>query len=98
MKKLDSLTCHQILKLSNLLFFSGMGLLLLAWIMVSVEDILPTTALLAIPIIGGVVLIVAGLALAFGKLRCPYCGESLCLGGRLPTRLPQYCPGCGKKL
>lgn len=96
MRKLEDLTCHQILKLSNALFYGGMGLLVVA-LLVSSGDFAPPV-LVALPVAAGAALIVAGLVLAFWKLRCPYCGESLCLGGRLPTSLPRHCPGCGKEL
>lgn len=96
MRKLEDLTCHQILKLSNALFYGGMGLLVVALLVSSGDDAPPV--LVALPVAAGAALIVAGLVLAFWKLRCPYCGESLCLGGRLPTSLPRHCPGCGKEL
>ncbi len=35
---------------------------------------------------------------AFSKLRCPYCGASLMIGGRMPSSLPHFCPDCGKTL
>ena len=55
-------------------------------------------ALLALLLVAGAALTAVGLGLAFSRLRCPHCGESLMLGGRLPTRLPKHCPGCGKEL
>ena len=48
--------------------------------------------------IAAILLFVAGAAVAYVYLRCPYCGASLCHGLRLPTRLPLYCPQCGKPL
>ena len=45
-----------------------------------------------------IILVIAGLVLAYGYLRCPHCGASLCQDGRVPMRLPLYCPQCGKPL
>lgn len=96
-KKWESLTCRQILKAVNILFYGGLGLLVLAWAIERTDS--PTPGLLfAVLAVGGAALLIAGLVLAFGWLRCPCCGESLCLGGRLPTSLPNYCPHCGKPL
>jgi len=55
-------------------------------------------ALIVVLCILAIILVIAGLVLAYGYLRCPYCGASLCLNGRIPTRLPRYCPQCGKPL
>ena len=96
-KKLESLTCHQILKVVNILFYSGLGLLVLAWMVGGTVSSAPT-ALVAVLAVSGAALMIAGLVLAFGWLRCPCCGESLCLGGRIPTSLPNFCPRCGKPL
>ena len=84
--------CHRTLKKVNLLFYSGFGLLVLTWVVREITEELFTP-----PVILGVFMI-AGLILASRRLRCPYCGESLCLGGCLPIRLPDYCPHCGKPL
>ena len=32
------------------------------------------------------------------EVRCPACGETLCLNGRIPMRLPETCPHCGHPL
>ena len=85
--------CHRTLKKVNLLFYSGFGLLVLTWVVREITEELFTP-----PVILGVVFMIAGLILASRRLRCPYCGDSLCLGGRLPIRLPDYCPHCGKPL
>ena len=54
--------------------------------------------LAALLLAAGAALLITGLVLACRKVRCPHCGASLMPGGRLPLRLPPYCPGCGKKL
>ena len=93
----ESRDCRRTLKLVNVLFYGGLGLLLLTWMIGKIQGAMPVPAIL-IPGVLGIVLVIAGLVLAFVRLRCPHCGESLCLGGRLPTRLPNYCPCCGKPL
>ena len=95
MKKLDSLTLHQVMRLSNVLLLAGVALLLLSGAVAEGETAL---ALIVVLCILAIILVIAGLVLAYGYLRCPYCGASLCLGGRIPTRLPRYCPQCGKPL
>lgn len=95
MKKLDSLTLHQVMRLSNVLLLAGVALLLLSG---AVAEGKTALALIVVLCILAIILVIAGLVLAYGYLRCPYCGESLCLNGRIPTRLPRYCPQCGKPL
>lgn len=46
----------------------------------------------------GVAAMVSGIVLAYARLRCPHCGASLMLGGRIPSSLPNFCPDCGKPL
>ena len=46
----------------------------------------------------GLVAVVSGIVLAYARLRCPHCGASLMLGGRIPSSLPNFCPDCGKPL
>ena len=95
MKKLDSLTLHQVMRLSNVLLLAGVALLLLSGAVAERE---PSVALIVVLCILAIILVIAGLVLGYGYLRCPHCGASLCLGGRIPTRLPRYCPQCGKPL
>ena len=89
--------CRRTLKRVNILFYGGLGLLVLALMIGKIDGMLPVPAILVPGILGGV-LVIAGLVLAFVGLRCPHCGESLCLGGRLPTRLPNFCPRCGEPI
>lgn len=96
MKKPDALTCHQALKISHILFSGGFLLLLAGGLALCVNT--APRVLAALLLAGGVVLMAAGLVLAVRKVRCPHCGTSLMLCGRLPLSLPTYCPGCGKKL
>lgn len=96
MKKLEKMTRHQALRISHILFFCGLTLLLVAGLLTSVRTIPP--ALPAALPAGGVALLAALLVLAVRKVRCPHCGASLMLGGRLSLSLPPYCPQCGKPL
>lgn len=95
MKKLDSLTLHQVMWLSNVLCLAGVALLLLSGAVAEGETAL---ALIVVLCILAIILVIAGLVLAYGYLRCPHCGASLCQDGRVPMRLPLYCPHCGKQL
>lgn len=95
MKKLDSLTLHQVMRLSNVLSIAGLVLLLLGG---AAESGATSMAWIATLCILAIILVIAGLVLAYGYLRCPHCGASLCLDGRVPIRLPLYCPQCGKPL
>ena len=96
MKKRNEMDCHQTLRISHILFFCGLAVLLAAGLLACVRTVPP--ALPAALAAGGVVLLAASLVLAAWKVRCPHCGASLMLRGRLPTRLPKHCPGCGKEL
>lgn len=89
--------CRRTLKLVNVLFYGGLGLLLLTWMIGKIDGAMSVFARM-IPGILGTILVIFGMVLAFVRLRCPHCGESLCLGGRLPTSLPNYCPRCGKPI
>lgn len=95
MKKLDSLTLHQVMRLSDVLCLVGVALLLLSGAVAEGE---PSVALIVALCILAIILVIAGLVLAYGYLRCPHCGASLCQDGRVPMRLPRYCPQCGKPL
>ena len=95
MKKLDSLTLHQVMWLSNVLCLAGVALLLLSGAVAEGETAL---ALIVVLCILAIILVIAGLVLAYGYLRCPHCGASLCQDFRVPMRLPLYCPHCGKPL
>ena len=96
MKKPDELACRQALRISLTLFFCGLAVLLAAGLLMCVRTIPP--ALPAALAAGGVVLLAASLVLAAWKVRCPHCGVSLMLRGRLPLSLPPHCPGCEEKL
>lgn len=97
MKKLDSLTLHQVMWLSNVLCLAGVALLLLGGAVAKGGKGISMAWIVALCILA-IILVIAGLVLAFGYLRCPHCGASLCQDGRVPMKLPLYCPQCGKPL
>ena len=97
MKKLDSLTLHQVLRLSDVLCLAGVALLLLGGAVAKGGKELSMAWIVVLCILA-IILVIAGLVLAYGYLRCPHCGASLCQDGRVPMRLPLYCPQCGKPL
>ena len=80
----------------TVLFCGGLGLILLSCLLVSVFPIPEAVGggLLFL----GVCVLVSSLVLAYSRIRCPYCGGSLMLRGRLPSSLPRFCPHCGKPL
>ena len=94
----EPMSCHKALKIVNGLFYGGLGLLLLAWVASSLSrgNTVPVPAIVLC--ILGIVGLVSGIVLAYARLRCPYCGASLMLGGRIPSSLPNFCPACGKRL
>lgn len=91
--------CHKTLKIVHRLFYGGLGLMLLAWAaglcLSSQEAVFVTVVVLCLL---GLVIIVSGILLGSTQLRCPCCGASLMLGGRIPDKLPNFCPECGKPL
>lgn len=97
MKKLDSLTLPQVMWLSNVLCLTGVALLLLGGAVAKGGTEISMAWIVALCILA-IILVIAGLVLAYGYLRCPHCGASLCQDGRVPMRLPLYCLHCGKPL
>ena len=93
MKNLD---CYQGLKLTNILFYSGLGVMALGGLVIGAAGNWPGV-MVASGVIG-VVCVIAGLVCGFTYVRCPKCGESLMPGGRVPSELPNFCPHCGKEL
>lgn len=91
MKKKETMSANYALGITKLCFGGGFVLIILslatgsAWIVY----------VLGIP---GCIGLFGGLIFGYCKVRCPYCGKSLMLGGRMPSRLPDYCPSCGTAL
>ena len=95
-QKKENLSPQKAMRITHILFYSGLGLMLLGGLVVGGAadnpDIMLLFAVLGfLCAIGGVV---------FGNLyvRCPDCCGSLMIGGRVPGNLPSYCPHCGKQL
>lgn len=90
------MTCHQALRVTQLLLCGGLLLLAAAGLLLNVHAV--PRALTAFLMAVWFVLWAAGAVLAAWKVRCPHCGASLMLRGRLPLSLPPHCPGCGARL
>ena len=98
MKKRTPMSLGKALRLTNILFYGGLGLAVVVsfacqstlWQEREFPSFLVALAVL------GLLGVLAGLGVAFRKLRCPHCGASLLAGGRIPGRLPRFCPDCGK--
>lgn len=96
-EKWRSMDCRQMLKVVKQTFYGGLGLLLAAWIILQCsQDTAPVFAIFLCVL--GVIGVFGGILLAYRRLRCPHCGASLMLGGRIPSQLPNFCPECGKPL
>ena len=92
---------RQMLKLAKFLLYGGLAVLALALLTAGMSEVgsVPVNPLLLLLCLGvGLCGTVGGMILAWTGLRCPHCKESLLPGGRLPKRLPENCPHCGKPL
>ena len=110
MKK-KRMNCFRALKISNILFYTGFVLMAVSLLLYNtasknaVDAIVHGDGSVAVNetlyYAGagiGAVLCLAGLILAFARVRCPHCGMSLMPAFRLPSSLPACCPACGEKL
>lgn len=95
LKKLKEMDHHQALRVTHILFFGGLGLMLLSVLIGASVD---STAVMVIAGILGMLGVAAGLCCGFTCVRCPDCRGSLMAGGRVPGSLPRFCPHCGKPL
>lgn len=110
MKK-KRMNCFRALRISNILFYTGFVLMAVSLLLYNTASksaidtlvhgggsvVVNETLYYAGAGIGAV-LCLAGLILAFARVRCPHCGMSLMPAFRLPFTLPAYCPTCGEKL
>ena len=98
MRKRTPMSPGKALRLTNILFYGGLGLAVIVYFTCQStlwqEREFPSF-LVALAVLG-LLGVLAGLGVAFRKLRCPHCGASLMAGGRIPGRLPRFCPDCGK--
>ena len=100
MRKRTPISLGKALRLTNILFYGGLGLAVVIYFTCQStlwqEREFP--ALLVALAVLGLLGVLAGLGVAFAALRCPHCGASLMAGGRIPSRLPRFCPSCGKPI
>ena len=87
--------CQNGLRVSKIVFFSGIGVWLVGIIIGAITDALAVIMVSAVLCLG---IMFGGIYLAIKWVRCPHCGGSLMLGGLIPGSLPNYCPHCGEKL
>ena len=97
-RKRTPISLGKALRLTNILFYGGLGLAVVIYFACQStlwqERDFPS--LLAALAVLGLLGVLAGLGVAFAALRGPHCGASLMAGGRIPGRLPRFCPDCGK--
>ena len=93
----EPMDCRRALKIVHGLFYGGAGILLLAILTLSLfrAALVPLVIILSVL---GIVSAAAAILLGCRWLRCPCCGASLLLGGRIPSSLPNFCPACGAPL
>ena len=94
MKNEQPIGAVRALTITKLLFWCGMGLMLLGMALISGMD--SGEALAQGVAILGLLVCFGGIGFGFWKVRCPYCGKSLMAGGRIPGSIPNFCPECGK--
>ena len=82
MRKGEPMGVCKALTITKILFWSGMGLMLLSLAIMSIaDDAGAWTQGLAFL---GLLVCFGGIGFGFCKVRCPYCGKSLMAGGRIP--------------
>ena len=94
--KWEDMDCKQILQVVNVVFYGGFLVLMLALLLLYFSEEI-SVLLTVLAVLGGASCF-GGVLLAYTRLRCPFCGASLMLGGRIPTHIPNFCPECGKPL
>ena len=97
-RKRTPISLGKALRLTNILFYGGLGLAVVIYFACQStlwQERECPSFLVALAVLG-LLGVLAGLGLAFTALRCPHCGASLMAGGRIPSRLPRFCPDCGK--
>ena len=80
------------MKTIRIVFYSGLGLLVPAWVAVCFWEHL------AIALLGLAMGAILLSSVAVLWVRCPVCGANLCRGMRLPGLLPEFCPRCGSEV
>ena len=91
--------CRRTLKAVHGVFCGGLGALVVDGLFLAAADDQTWLPALAIVLCAlGIAGIIGGIVLGYVRLRCPRCGASLMLGGRIPSHLPNFCPACGEPL
>ena len=100
MKQKAPMGPHRLLKICNGFFFGGLGLMAVIYLIGESYQWRGNNvpAFLWFAAGAGLLCMFGSVLAAFLKVRCPYCGASLMLGGRIPSSLPHFCPDCGKDL
>lgn len=94
-RKKTPIDCRKGLNMARVLFYGGIGLVILS---IAIGDMADSEAMMCVLGALGIIGMAAGVAVCYLYVRCPHCGVSLMLGGRIPSSLPHYCPDCGEKL
>lgn len=93
--RLDELTPRQALKITHGLCYGGLAGTFLS---VVIGACINRVGMIMILGVAGLSCMIAGIIFGNLRVRCPECFGSLTIGGRIPTRLFEYCPHCGKRI
>lgn len=89
-----SLDCFGSKRLSDLLCWPGIGLMLLSGYLWHWSG----NGRFGIGFAAGFALVLAGALVGWLGIVCPRCGAPLYEFPRLPRRIPRYCPRCGEEI
>ena len=81
---------------SNILFYLGLALMVATVISIIMAGKIGLVQYILAVL--GAVGTAGGIMFAMVHFNCPHCGESLMVGGRLPTKMPKTCPACGSEV
>ncbi len=93
---IKNLNCHQGLRLTHLLFFGGLGLMVVS-LMMNGKGVMPFFGVVIAGILG-LGCVIAGIIVCGLTVKCPHCGKFLNRSGKIPRSIPKFCPMCGEKL
>ena len=97
MKPKNPMDLQTLLGVVNLGMYGGLGAGLLSVLISTTSNQAVCFAAILLFLLGMGGLVVS-FVIAFRRIRCPHCGGSLMLEGRIPSRLPRFCPHCGTPL
>lgn len=89
-----SLDCFGSKRLSNMLYWPGIGLMLLCGYLWQWSG----NGRFGIGFAAGFAFALAGALVGWLGIVCPRCGAPLYEFPRLPRHIPQYCPRCGEEI